>query len=100
MSWKINPEWLALEDKPHFVLAISQPDAFREIKIGPQPKEYRMRIVIEIIPHKDQRYPSVGDWQFDEQGNLSIRVSHSQHKYDACLIMHELAEALLCGFTG
>ncbi len=35
---KINPEWLALENKPHFVIAASLPDAYKSINVGPAPK--------------------------------------------------------------
>ena len=59
-----------------------------------------MKIIIETIPHKDQRYPTVGDWQFlgDE---LLIRVSEmGDWKKEALVGIHELVEALLCKSRG
>ena len=59
-----------------------------------------MKIIIETIPHKDQRYPTVGDWQFlgDE---LLIRVSEmGDWKKEALVGIHELVEALLCRNRG
>jgi hypothetical protein len=59
-------------------------------------------ITIEVIPHSEQRYNTVGDWQFtrDAEGNatsLSIRVSDiSDGRYHALIAVHELVEALLC----
>lgn len=34
-----------------------------------------MNVKIEIIPHTGQRYPTVGDWLFEENGDLTIRIS-------------------------
>lgn len=39
-----------------------------------------MRIKIEVIPHNHQRYDTVGDWQWDEFGNLFIKVSDLNHQ--------------------
>ncbi len=59
-----------------------------------------MRILIESIPHKDQRYPTVGDWWTDIQGDLHIRVSQMQDpKHMQLVAIHELIEALLCKAT-
>lgn len=55
-----------------------------------------MRIVIETIPHDQQRYPTAGDWYRDE-GALNIRVSETLDPRDAILVaLHEMVEALLC----
>jgi hypothetical protein len=61
-----------------------------------------VRIVIETIPHKDRRYKNtVGDWQFDKKHDLTIRVSDTgDWRFNACLIVHELIEALLCENNG
>jgi hypothetical protein len=54
-----------------------------------------MRIVIETIPHRDQRYPTVGDWQF-EGDTLNVRVSEMQNEqYEFLVGMHEVIEAWL-----
>lgn len=57
-----------------------------------------MKIIIETIPHKEQRYPTVGDWTYDpEKKNLSIKVSEtSDWRYEALVAVHELVEILLC----
>src|SRR6266403_2512350 len=55
-----------------------------------------MRIVIETIPHEKQRYPTVGDWFFDEKGDLIIWVSElGDWRYEALISVHELVEVLL-----
>lgn len=60
-----------------------------------------MNIAITVIPHKDQRYPTCGDWQFDKDGNLQIRVSDCGHWLHNFLIArHELDEAILCKANG
>lgn len=56
-----------------------------------------MNIQIQTIKHKDQRYPTVGDWQFDKEGNLSITISSMKNwKYECLVGLHELIEVLLC----
>jgi hypothetical protein len=62
-----------------------------------------MRITIETIPHKTQRYNTCGDWQFDQEGNLTIRVSETPRSGPAGSLLigvHELVEALLCQARG
>lgn len=60
-----------------------------------------MRITIETIAHNQQRYSTVGDWFFDEAGNLTIRVSQlSDWKREALVAVHELVEVLLCKEAG
>lgn len=56
-----------------------------------------MRIVIETIPHEDQRYPTVGDWWVDEAGTWQIRVSELGNEKAAFLVgIHELVEMACC----
>jgi hypothetical protein len=56
-----------------------------------------MRIVIESIPHEDQRYPTVGDWWVDEAGTWQIRVSELNNEKMAFLVgLHELVEMACC----
>lgn len=58
-------------------------------------------VTIEVIPHKDQRYPTVGDWQWDENGNLKISVSDMDNwKYEMLVALHEMVEVLLCKDRG
>lgn len=55
-----------------------------------------MRIIIETIPHGQQRYNTCGDWLVDGD-NLTIRVSQLKDWRASMLIgVHELVEALLC----
>jgi hypothetical protein len=60
-----------------------------------------MKIVIEIIPHTEQRYETAGDWWYDEAGDLQIRVSdlHSW-RMEALIGIHEAIEAVLCKSAG
>lgn len=66
-----------------------------------------MRILIETIPHRSQRYGTCGDWRWVQSttsslGNhLLIRVSSlGDWRYEALVAMHELIEALLCQERG
>ena len=55
------------------------------------------KVVIETIKHEDQRYSTLGDWTFDEEGTLQIKVSDiGNWKAQIALAMHELYEAILC----
>jgi len=66
-----------------------------------------MKITIETIPHKEQRYETVGDWQFLGD-DLTIRVSGMDHVamkseqsyYEFLIGIHELIEAVLCKAYG
>jgi hypothetical protein len=60
-----------------------------------------MKIVIESIPHKNQRYPTVGDYWRDEEGVLHITVSSmSDDRYEYLVALHELVEVLICEHKG
>lgn len=55
-----------------------------------------MKITIETIPHKEQRYPTVGDW-YIEDGVIMIKVSSMDSwRYEALVAIHELVEIILC----
>lgn len=55
-----------------------------------------MRILIESIPHKDQRYDTCGDYQ-DFTSHIYISVSELPDKREMLLIaIHELIEWALC----
>jgi hypothetical protein len=58
-------------------------------------------ISIETIQHDQQRYPTAGDWQWEEDGSLSINVSkmHVQ-EYMWLVAVHEIIEAILCKANG
>lgn len=56
-----------------------------------------MRIVIESIPHAEHRYPTVGDWSYAENGDLTILVSEMRDRRHMLLVaIHELIECELC----
>jgi hypothetical protein len=60
-----------------------------------------MEIHIKSIPHGEQRYPTCGDWQFEANGDLTIRVSKlSDWRREALIAVHELVEVLLCKNDG
>jgi hypothetical protein len=60
-----------------------------------------MIINIQTIPHSLQRYPTVGDWFYDKDGNLQIRVSAMGNpRYEFLIAIHELVEEQLCRERG
>jgi hypothetical protein len=60
-----------------------------------------MNILIKSIPHKSHRYPTCGDWWFDEDGTLQIRVSDEMpEKSQQLVVLHELAEVMMCQSQG
>lgn len=60
-----------------------------------------MKIIIETIPHETHRYTTVGDWFYDPDGTLRIKVSDLQDwKREALVAVHELVEVLLCKAQG
>jgi hypothetical protein len=51
---------------------------------------------IRVIPHGEQRYPTVGDWKFGIDGALEILVSDlGDWRLGVCCAVHELTEAVL-----
>jgi hypothetical protein len=68
-----------------------------------------MNIEIRTVPHAQQRYDTMGDWQFLEpltgdtlrHERLRITVSDlGDWRMEALLAVHELVEALLCKAKG
>lgn len=60
-----------------------------------------MNINIQIVRHKDQRYNTVGDWAYDSNGDLQIKVSDTgDWRYNFLIARHELDEAILCRIAG
>jgi len=67
-----------------------------------------MRVVIDSVPHAEQRYNTVGDWAWEDEegaiviggsamGVLHIRVSDMNNwRMEMAVAIHELTEALLC----
>ncbi len=59
-----------------------------------------MKITIETIPHGQQRYETVGDWQWVD-GDLVVYVSEMGNwGYEAVVAVHEAVEAVLCRAAG
>ena len=60
-----------------------------------------MKINIESIPQYLQRYPTCGDYWFDAEGTLQIRVSElPQKSWMQLVAIHELIEVVLCEGAG
>ena len=56
--------------------------------------KHLQNISIRVIPHKDQRYDTVGDYQ--KLGNVtSITISKSMADYEFLVTLHELIELYL-----
>jgi hypothetical protein len=60
-----------------------------------------MNFDVQVIPHAEQRYDTVGDWYMDEMDTdepiMHIRVSNTANwRYHLCLIVHEMVEATMC----
>ena len=60
-----------------------------------------MNVVIHTIPHNQQRYPTVGDWTWEPNGDLVIKVSDlGDWRYTMLVALHELVEVLKCKHDG
>lgn len=60
-----------------------------------------MKVRIETVPHGAQRYSTVGDWLYDDDGTLVVRVSEGlTREQTACVAIHELVEAVACARFG
>lgn len=58
-------------------------------------------IIVETVPHGQQRYPSVGDFLTDETGTLGVYVSKmADWRYVRLVAIHEIVEASLCRADG
>lgn len=60
-----------------------------------------LRIVITTVPHSRQRYETIGDWYYQENGDLHIVVSElGDWKKELLIAIHELVEVSLCKARG
>lgn len=60
-----------------------------------------MEIHIKTIPHSQHRYETCGDYWYDENGILQIRVSDmGNEKYETMVAIHELVEERLTKWRG
>lgn len=60
-------------------------------------------IYIQFIPHNHQRYDTLGDWFYDPQGCIQVRVSNDKgHSSEEqfLIALHELIELKLCQARG
>ena len=58
-------------------------------------------VVITVIPHKEQRYDTPGDWWIDGDNVLQIRVSEmSDVRSSMAVAIHELISATICTADG
>src|ERR1700691_3925521 len=81
----------------------------RECDLSYSQGSARMRIIVDTIPHDEQRSEiggSVADWQYGRVPHnrtpmLKISVSdQGDWRKEACLAIHELVEALICAHLG
>ena len=60
-------------------------------------------VLIRVIPHAEQRYNTVGDWLFHPSDPTTLLVNVSDTgdwKWNMCVALHELAEAIACTANG
>lgn len=58
-------------------------------------------IHIKVIPHSEHRYETVGDYFYDKEGVLQVRVSDMGNElYEKMVIIHELVEEALTKHKG
>lgn len=58
-------------------------------------------INVKTIPHKNQRYDTVGDYWELHHGKLEFRVSECEDVYyEAAIFLHEFVEYFLCKANG
>src|ERR1039458_6453251 len=59
-----------------------------------------MKIDYQVIPHRKQRYPTVGDYWFARRV-LNFRVSKMSNAYYPVLVfLHEMIEFFMCRLAG
>ena len=85
---------------------LEQPEATKSLREAPPvggtscAERGPMKVIIETIEHRTQRYPTVGDW-FYQEDTLHIKVSKmSNWRYEALVAIHELVEVLACQHDG
>jgi hypothetical protein len=56
-----------------------------------------LKIVIQTVPHAQQRYDTAGDWYYKPDGSWHINVSDMDNwRYEVLLAIHELCEMAQC----
>ena len=56
-------------------------------------------ITVDTIPHKKQRYPTVGDY-YKSHGKLHIKISKTNSNHEFLVLIHELIEWYLTSQKG
>jgi len=60
-----------------------------------------MTIIVETIPADQHPYPTCGNWWWEKDGTLQIRVSKlGNDLYEYLIAGHEIDEAILCRIRG
>jgi|SRR5579863_1212770 len=55
---------------------------------------------IQVIPHEQQRYPTLGDFWWDEYGNLQIRISDlGDWRMNMGVAYHEFMESMFMKYN-
>jgi len=64
-------------------------------------KRKPLRINFQVIPSREQRYPTVGDYWQDKDGVWQFRVSRMGNLfYEILVFVHELVEWAMCESVG
>ncbi len=58
------------------------------------------QVIITTIPHKHQRYPTVGDWYVKNKTLFVIVSKMGNKRYELLVAVHELIEKILCEHRG
>lgn len=60
-----------------------------------------MKIIIETIPLESQRYPTIGDYYYEDEKTLHIKITETGNDFHSKLVaIHELVEETLTKFKG
>jgi hypothetical protein len=62
-------------------------------------KDHLPMMIVNSIPHRLQRYDSVGDW-YDSSGVMHFSVSHMTPDMEMETLLHEMFEWYLCQKAG
>jgi hypothetical protein len=68
-----------------------------------RPLPRHIKVEVLLVPQKDQRYPTLGDWLWKGKRltiRLSREIAEKDPRYGMLLLTHELIEALLCQMAG
>lgn len=58
-------------------------------------------ICVKVVPMSEMRYPSVGDYWYDENGVLQVRIADlGEKRMNRCVLMHELNEVFVTEHHG